>query len=72
MGRRQVQAILLTAMDRLSAEHRAVLGLTYFHGAGYREIAEIMGCPVGTVKTRMLHARRYLKGMLTGRLGDWL
>ena len=72
MGRRQVQAILLTAMDRLSAEHRAVLGLTYFHGAGYREIAEIMGCPVGTVKTRMLHARRYLKGMLSGRLGDWL
>ncbi|HEX5262301.1 MAG TPA: sigma-70 family RNA polymerase sigma factor [Phenylobacterium sp.] len=72
MGQRQVQAILLTAMDRLSAEHRAVLGLTYFHGAGYREIAEIMGCPVGTVKTRMLHARRYLKGMLAGRLGDWL
>ncbi|HEY8004151.1 MAG TPA: sigma-70 family RNA polymerase sigma factor [Phenylobacterium sp.] len=72
MGQRQVQAILLSAMDRLSAEHRAVLGLTYFHGVGYREIAEIMDCPVGTVKTRMHHARRYLKGMLAGGLGDWL
>jgi RNA polymerase sigma-70 factor (ECF subfamily) len=72
MGQRQVQAILLTAMDRLSAEHRTVLGLTYFHDVGYREIAEIMDCPVGTVKTRMHHARRYLKSMLAGRLGDWL
>ena len=72
LGHRQVQTILQTAIGRLSAEHRAVLDLTYFHDIGYREIAEIVDAPVGTVKTRMHHARRYLKAMLDGRLEDWL
>jgi RNA polymerase sigma factor (sigma-70 family) len=72
LGQRQVQAILLSAMGQLSAEHRAVVDLTYFHDVGYREIAEILDCPVGTVKTRMHHARKHLKSKLTGRLGDWL
>ena len=72
LGQRQVQAALLGAMSRLSPEHRAVLDLTYFHEIGYREIAEILDCPVGTVKTRMHHARRHLKGWLEGRLEDWL
>jgi len=49
-----------------------VLDLTYFHDIGYREIADILGCPVGTVKTRMHHARKHLKTRLAGRLGDWL
>jgi RNA polymerase sigma factor (sigma-70 family) len=72
LGQRQIQAVLLSAMDRLSAEHRAVVDLTYFHDVGYREIAEILDCPVGTVKTRMHHARRHLKEMLAGQLEDWL
>jgi RNA polymerase sigma-70 factor (ECF subfamily) len=69
VSQRQTQEILWAAMAALSAEHRAVVDLTYFHEAGYREIAEILDCPVGTVKTRMLHARQRLKGMLAGRLG---
>lgn len=68
-SRRQTQEMLATAMGQLSAEHRAVVDLTYFHEAGYREIAEILDCPVGTVKTRMHHARGRLKAMLAGRLG---
>jgi RNA polymerase sigma factor (sigma-70 family) len=72
LGQRQVRSVLMTAMGKLSAEHRAVLDLTHFHDVGCREIAEILDCPVGTVKTRMHHARRYLKDMLAGRLGDWL
>ena len=72
LGNRQIQEILSNAMGQLSAEHRAVVDLTYFHEAGYREIAEIMDCPVGTVKTRMHHARRHLKTMLADRFGaDW-
>jgi RNA polymerase sigma factor (sigma-70 family) len=63
---------LLAAMDRLSPDHRAVVDLTYFHDMGYREIAEIMDCPVGTVKTRMFHARRRLREALPGSLPDWL
>jgi RNA polymerase sigma factor (sigma-70 family) len=72
LGQRQTQAILMSAMAQLSSDHRAVVDLTYFHDVGYREIAEILDCPVGTVKTRMHHARRHLKAMLAGRLTDWL
>jgi RNA polymerase sigma-70 factor (ECF subfamily) len=46
--------------------------LTYFQEIGYREIAEIMECPVDTVKTRVYYARRHLKRMLAGDLTDWL
>jgi RNA polymerase sigma-70 factor (ECF subfamily) len=63
---------ILEAMNGLSAEHRAVVDLTYFHGLGYREIAEIVNCPVDTVKTRMFHARRRLRQAFAGSLSDWL
>ena len=59
-------------MAELSAEHRTVLELTYFKELGYQEIAEIMSCPVGTVKTRMFHARRQLRRRLAGELPDWI
>ncbi len=72
LGQRQLQAALLGAMGELSADHRAVVDLAYFHEIGYREIAEIMACPPDTVKTRMFHARRHLKRRLTGPLTDWL
>jgi len=72
VGQRQLQTLLLKAMGELSADHRAVVDLTYFHEIGYREIAELMDCPVDTVKTRMFHARRRLKAMLPGELADWL
>ena len=63
---------LAEAIDKLSPSHRAVVNLTYFQELGYREIAEIMDCPVDTVKTRMFHARRLLKQHLSGELADWL
>ena len=63
---------LREAMEKLTAEHRAVVDLTYFHGMGYREIAEIVECPVDTVKTRMFHARRRLRQAMPGNLADWL
>lgn len=63
---------LTAAMATLSADHRTVVDLTYFHGLGYREIAEVMDCPVDTVKTRMFHARRRLKDAMSGSLADWL
>ncbi len=71
-GYRQVRETLMTAIDDLSADHRAVVALCYFQELGYREIAEIMDCPVDTVKTRMFYARRRLKENLSGQLTDWL
>jgi RNA polymerase sigma-70 factor (ECF subfamily) len=72
LSHQRLSEALRKAMTGLSAEHRAVVDLTYFHGMGYREIAGIVGCPVDTVKTRMFHARRRLKLALPGDLSDWL
>lgn len=68
----RVRDALTAAIDGLSAPHRAVVNLTYYQEFGYREIAEIMECPVDTVKTRMFHARRHLRQALGGELADWL
>ena len=67
---RQRAALLLQQIGRMSPEHRAVIELTYFHGCAYQEIAQIMGCPVDTVKTRMFHARRRLRQSLSDRKED--
>lgn len=55
------------ALDELSPEHRAVVELTYYLGHSYREIAQIVGCPENTVKTRMFHARKRLRELLPSR-----
>lgn len=62
------------AMSALSAEHRAVIELTYYQGYACPEIAQIMGCPVATVKTRMFYARRRLKALIAGNMEceSWL
>lgn len=70
MMQRQRCAVLLQQLGRMSAEHRAVIELTYYHGCAYREIAQIMNCPVDTVKTRMFHARRRLRQFLSDRKED--
>lgn len=49
---------------RLSAEHRDALELTYYFGYSCAEAAQLLDCPVGTVKTRLFHARRRLRQLL--------
>ena len=53
------------ALDQLSANHRAVVELTFMHDLSYTEIAEIMDCPIGTVKSRMSYALKHLDRVLT-------
>ncbi len=65
LQQRQLQALLGAALAGLSIEHRAVMELTYYQGYSCREVAEITGCPVATVKTRMFYARRKLRTLLT-------
>lgn len=43
---------------------RVTLELAYFMGCSCEEIAQVMGCPVGTVKARMFHARVRLRSVL--------
>jgi len=67
---RQSRLAVKRLVGQLSAEQRALVELTYYHGCGYKEIAEITGSPVNTVKTRMFHARRRLKAGLAVAVED--
>jgi RNA polymerase sigma-70 factor (ECF subfamily) len=60
----ELQDWLSNGLDHLSAEQRMVVESVYYLGLSYNDIAEIAGCPIGTVKTRMFHARRRLKDLL--------
>jgi RNA polymerase sigma-70 factor (ECF subfamily) len=54
------------AFRELGADHRAVLVLVCVQGLPYDEVARVMGCEVGTVKSRVNRARNALKRMLLG------
>jgi len=55
---------LRQALDLLSPKHRSVVELAYGQGMTYKEIAWVLGCPVGTVKSRMKYALQHLEGIL--------
>jgi RNA polymerase sigma-70 factor (ECF subfamily) len=52
------------AINHLSSKHRAVLELAFVQDMAYDEIAQVIGCPVGTVKSRMSYALKALNGVL--------
>ena len=56
--------LLRRCLDRLSDVQRQVMHLAFFEELSYTEIARIVDCPEGTVKTRVFHARQALKRCL--------
>lgn len=58
---RLVDADVLRAIDRLPDEFREVLVLSDVEDLSYAEIAEVIGAPVGTVKSRLFRARQQLQ-----------
>ena len=58
-------AIVRESMARLSKEHRELLLLVCVQGMRYEEVAEQLGVPVGTVRSRLSRAREQLQGILT-------
>ena len=53
-------------LDRLSPEHREALLLRFVEGMSYEEIARVTDCQVGTVRSRLHHAKRALRCALEG------
>jgi RNA polymerase sigma-70 factor (ECF subfamily) len=53
-----------TALNELTAEHREVLVLRYIEDMAYEEIARVVGCQVGTVRSRLHYARHAVRGVL--------
>ena len=64
LGRKELQGEIAKALDRLSEKHRQVILLREFEGLSYKEIAEILEISVGTVMSRLHHARQNMQGSL--------
>jgi RNA polymerase sigma-70 factor (ECF subfamily) len=62
--RGEVQHVIQKAIASLSFEHRVVIVLFYLDGFSLNEIAYILDCPVGTVKSRLHYARQNLRRKL--------
>jgi len=52
------------ALDRLTPEHREVLLLRFIEQMSYDDLAQVTGCPVGTVRSRIHNAKRGLREIL--------
>jgi RNA polymerase sigma-70 factor (ECF subfamily) len=61
--------IVEAALQALEFEQRAIIALRDIEGRDYAEIAEVLGCPAGTVKSRLHRARMALKEALAPKLG---
>ena len=66
--RSEVQDLVHSAIDSLSLEHRIVVVLFYLGDFKLEEIAYILDCPVGTVKSRLHYARGKLRVQLAGEM----
>ena len=56
--------VLRAALTRLRPVHREVLVLNFVQELPYRDIAEVLGVPIGTVMSRLHHAKRALRSEL--------
>lgn len=60
----ELQEKLNEALQKLSPKHRTVVILFEIEGLSHQEIAEIMGCSVGTIRSRLHYAKQQLQGYL--------
>jgi len=61
---RELQEKLNEAMQKLSTRHRTVVTLFEIDGLSHQEIAEIMNCSIGTVRSRLHYAKQLLQAEL--------
>ncbi len=57
----QLEAVIYQAIDDLPDELKVAVTLREFEGLSYEEIAEVMECPVGTVRSRIFRAREAIE-----------
>ena len=64
LDRSRTSAILRACVAKLSPAHREIVSLVYYHEKSVEEVAQLVGIPASTVKTRMFYARKQLAELL--------
>jgi len=67
LAKKDKGALLRQCLTALSAEHREIVDLVYYHEKSVEEVAGIVGIPEATVKTRMFYARKKLSELMKER-----
>lgn len=70
LERAEREALVEAALNALEPDHRAVVVLKDFEGRRYEEIGEMLGIPVGTVRSRLHRARQHLRRRLQPLVED--
>jgi RNA polymerase sigma-70 factor (ECF subfamily) len=64
LAKKDKAAVLRECLSKLSADHREIVDLVYYHEKSVEEVAGIVDIPEATVKTRMFYARKKLSELL--------
>jgi RNA polymerase sigma-70 factor (ECF subfamily) len=64
LDKKDKSAAIRKCLEKLSAEHREIIDLVYYHEKSVEEVSQIVGIPENTVKTRMFYARKRLAELL--------
>jgi RNA polymerase sigma-70 factor (ECF subfamily) len=64
LEKKDKSTVIRQCLGNLSAEHREIIDLVYYHEKSVEEVAAIVGIPENTVKTRMFYARKRLADLL--------
>lgn len=67
---RELRGQLEAALAKLSPAHRAVLVLREVEGLAYQEMADVVGCSIGTIMSRLFHARKKMQALLIEARGE--
>jgi RNA polymerase sigma-70 factor, ECF subfamily len=67
MQKQERASILRNCLEQLSAAHREIIDLVYYHERTIEEVSEIIGVPVNTVKTRMFYARKRIAEIMAAQ-----
>lgn len=67
LERKQLFGLIMEALDKLPAEQKQIILLREVEGLAYKEIAEVMEIPEGTVMSRLYYARKKLQKLLANQ-----
>ena len=67
LAKHETAEILRSCLVELSAAHREIIDLVYYHEKTIEEVAEMIGVPQNTVKTRMFYARKRIAELMAAK-----
>jgi len=67
MQKKQQASVLQECLTQLSPAHREIVDLVYYHEKTVEEVADIIGVPANTVKTRMFYARKRIGELMSAK-----